>query len=562
MARAVRVCVALGLLAAVGSVPLVSGDPPSDPAHGVNETTFPLLWSGDADGEAAVTTGENATSAYEELAAYTDVPFAEPPDDVTRWNRGEHAAFPETSHNTSIHPPTAELAHGAFLKDAYVDVFAISPSTRARLAPDERPLYVAPDGRVLATIDYRVATPSTRLDNETRTTWTVSDHHIDDTRLLVDDTLETSRAGSHTPTLGYDSLDEYDGTTHTLRVEADISVTLRRETETCTDGETASTCELEQSTVEFPVEQLTVSHTVDVSVQELTISGVRTRYPNGDLGIATFTSDPWRGFTIGESTVTGVWQFYSARDESWESLVWSTGDGDEIQHSPVHPLHVAAFPSATGPSATPRATSTLLDTYGIERNPPELPPDVALDVVARPYTASYGIVTRIDASDSTPDVLTSAGLVSGVETDNPVDSVYEVPTNESTLSLAVENATDEQVTVTVTLEDAETGVPINTTGELDSVVINGQPVNTDDEGTATLTMPRTAGGITARYEPGPWWRTSHAYVGDTDTVYVDGGAIALLQTLYRMAIPIVSILFAVYLLERTTGWRILRSRRP
>jgi len=228
----------------------------------------------------------------------------------------------------------------------------------------------------------------------------------------------------------------------------------------------------------------------------------------------------------------------------------------------MHPLQASAFPSATGPSATPRATSTLLDTYGIERDPPELPEDVALDVVTDPYTASYGIVTRIETDEGAPETLTSTGLVNGVDADHSTDSFYEVPTNESALSLAVKNATDERVAVTISLEDAATGEPINTTDERDTVVVNGQHVDTDANGTATLTMPRTAGGISARYEPGPWWRTPQAYVGDTDTVYVEGGAIALLRMLYQMAIPIASILFGVYLLERTLGWRILRSRRP
>jgi len=563
MARAVTACVVVWTLAALGGIPLVSADPPSEPDHGINETTFPLLWSGDADGETGNTTdGGVPATAEGELAAYTDIPFADPAGAVEQWNRGEHTSFPETSRDTSIHPEHADLENGVFVKDAYVEIFAVVPSTRARLDSSETPLYVAPKGEVLVTTDYRVETPSTQLDNETRTTWSVSDHEIDETRLLVDGAVESTQRGTHTPALSYDDLDEYEGQDHTLTVETDISVTLRRTTETCVDGENASVCELERSTVEYPSERRTVSTDLDITVHEPTIAGTRTRYPNGDLGVAVFTSDPWRGFIVGDTTVTGVWQFYSARDPSWDQLVHSTDGADRIRHSPIHPLQVSAFPSATGPSATPQAASTQLDTCGIERDPPQLPDDVALDVVTDPYTASYGIVARIETDEDAPETLTSTGLVSGVEADHSIDSFYEVLTNESALSLTVENATDEQVTVTVSLEDAATGVPINTTDEVDTIVVNGQHVDTDANGTATLTMPRTAGGITARYEPGPWWRTPQAYVGDTDTVYVEGGTLALLQMLYRMAIPIASILFGVYLLERTTGWRILRTRRP
>ncbi len=563
MARAVTACVVVWMLAALGGIPLVSADPPAEPDHGVNETTFPLLWSGDTDGEIGNTTdGDVPSTAEGELAAYTDIPFAEPPEAVDPWNRGEHTSFPETSRDTSIHPEHADLENGVFVKDAYVEIFAVVPSTRARLDPDETSLYVAPEGQVLATTDYRVEMPATRIDNETRTTWSVGDHNIDETRLLVDGAVESTQSGTHTPTLSFDDLGKYEGQEHTLTVETDISVTLSRTTETCIDGDNASVCELERSTIEYPSERRTVSTDLDVTVHKPSIAGTRTRYPNGDLGVAVFTSDPWRGFTVGDTTVTGVWQFYSARNPAWDRLVHSTDGADRVRHSPIHPLQVSAFPSATGPSATPRATSTLLDTYGIERDPPELSEDVALDVVTDPYTASYGIVARIETDEDVPETLTSTGLVSGVEVDHSIDSFYEVPTNESALSLAVENATDEQVTITVSLEDAATGRPINTTDERDTIVVNGQQVDTDADGTATLTMPRTAGGITARYEPGPWWRTPQAYVSDTDTVYVEGGAIALLQILYRMAIPIASILFGVYLLERTLGWRILRSRRP
>ncbi|WP_435196373.1 hypothetical protein [Natronomonas sp. EA1] len=94
----------------------------------MNDTTFPLLWSGDRD-RTNLTTN---TSAIDELAAGTDVPFDSPPKAVARWNRGDHAEFPVTNDSTSIHPPDATFDDSVVTEDASVEVFAVQPATRAR----------------------------------------------------------------------------------------------------------------------------------------------------------------------------------------------------------------------------------------------------------------------------------------------------------------------------------------------------------------------------------------------------------------------------------------------
>lgn len=57
-------------------------------------------------------------------------------------------------------PPHASRSDGLFIADAYTDIFAVHPSTKARLSPTEQPRYVATNGTLLGTVDYRVEVPA------------------------------------------------------------------------------------------------------------------------------------------------------------------------------------------------------------------------------------------------------------------------------------------------------------------------------------------------------------------------------------------------------------------
>ncbi len=192
--------------------------PPNETDHGVNESTFHTLWSGDTDA-GVETLPDSADSDMAELAGLTDIPYNSPPQAVEQWNSGDHREFPETDPGVSIHPSNASLSDGRFVNDAYVDVFAVQPSTRARISRTDQPHYVAPNGSVLATADYRVDVPDDTASSERQSEWSLSSHGITETRLLVDETVETTTRGTHTPRLRYTDLDAYRGTDHTLSVE-------------------------------------------------------------------------------------------------------------------------------------------------------------------------------------------------------------------------------------------------------------------------------------------------------------------------------------------------------
>ena len=540
------------LIATTAAVP-VAADPPNSTDHGVLEETFHKLWSGDQDGATDSANLSNG-SAVEQLGEGTDVPFNSPPQAVEQWNRGDHQEFPETNSSVSIHPPDADLTNEQFIKEAYAEVFAVQPSTRARLSSSRQPLYVAPNGTLRGTVDYRVAVPSNDTSGDRHVYWSLESHQIDETKLLVDGDEETTAGGSHTPVLSY-SLDGYASEKHQLTLQANISVQLRKEVEVCTAHDDEGDCTSWESSVSYPIESATVTDTIEATEYNLAVSGYIAEYPNGDLGLVVYKNQPWLGYQLPNGDVRGVWRFYSARDTDWDTLVYSSDDGQRTTHSPLHPLQMNAYPIETGPTPSPRRNVTILDVYGTSTSPPTLPSGVHLDVLTDPYTASYGIATRT-ATDEQLETVRAWGLVRGVEAERPADEFARIQISESNLTLKVVNQTEATVTVRVSLQNASTGAPINTDDRNGYVVVNGQRLNTTGNGTVTTTIERSPGGVTARYEPGYWWLNLPGYTGDSDTVLLQGTVLQILSTLFRIGVPISLFLFAVFLIDRITGWRI------
>jgi len=561
MQRVQTLCVFLGVLAVVGgyAVP-VGADPPDEPDHGVNETQFDALWSGDVDSDDPPDDVSN-DSAMSELAAYTDIAFDEPPEAVEHWNDGDHEEFPDTSWRTSTHPRGTSLSDDVFVKDSYVELFAIQPSTRIHRSANETELFVAPEGRLLAATDYRIERPAGQTFNETTISWSVDEHRIEETRLLVNDTVISSAGNTHTPELPYDSLDEYDGETLTLTVETDIYAGLQRENKTCLVRINESVCDDLSITSHYVRGQHTVQTSVDVTVHSLSADVTEARHPSGRRSFAVYADEPWRGYTVGNTTVSGVWQFYSARNARWDTLLTSTKTDQRTRDSPMHPLQVNAFPSSLGPSISPDRTGDPVTVYGNTTAPPWLHPTIDLDVVTSPYQTSQGLVTGADAVDTTEDTVTADGMVRGVRDTQTADSFASVEVSNSSLTLTVKETTAQNVTLVISLQETETGAPIDTNARSGSIVVDGESVNTNATGTVRITVPRTAGAVSARYDPAPWWQGSSSYTPATDTVYVEGSPIDLLGILYRMAIPIGSLLLGVYIIERITGWRMIRFWR-
>lgn len=158
---------------------------PSDgPDYGVNNSTFQRLWSEDADNgnlSADDFDDANVSSRAEfahRVARSTDVPFARPPRAAEDWNRGDFTDFAHGGQGTSVHPEQASLEDGVYIKDAYVSIFAVQPSTILHTG-NETTHYVAPDGEVPVLSDYRVAVPQSNRTGPRQEQWSVEQTRIE-----------------------------------------------------------------------------------------------------------------------------------------------------------------------------------------------------------------------------------------------------------------------------------------------------------------------------------------------------------------------------------------------
>jgi hypothetical protein len=282
------------------------------------------------------------TTKPSQCASGTDIPFNTPPPAVRTWNDGELDEFPSTNRSVSIRPTSTNTESGRFVKAAHATMFAVQPSTRARLLSASQPLYVDSNGTVLGTADYRVELPADDTSGSRQVFWTLEEHRVEETRLLVD--------GEEAATVS-------------VRVEKHV----RTEREVCEEDGNEATCHTEVSHEYTHLEEtVTATDRIDVVVYDLDVNGRIVEYPNGDTGIALTSDRTWLGLSLPQGTVTGTWRFYSARDAGWDQLVYSTENGISRRHSPLHPLQVNAFPLETGPS-TSQPNVTVLATDGEHR---------------------------------------------------------------------------------------------------------------------------------------------------------------------------------------------------
>jgi len=554
----------LALLAlAALSIP-VSAHPPAEPDHGINNSTFATLWS--LDDDAGHSTDEDALVT---LGTQTDVPFDSPPEVVETWNDGELSSFPDSGLDRSLVPTNATTSNSGVIRDAHATITAVRPSTRVHAQAGQTPLYVGRRGDIAGFVDYRIALPERDTptgENLTITRW-VSEAAITETRLYVGGERVDTGEGSHTPTLAYSREDVQSLPTveTTIRLESTIEVTWVRERSVCTRYNNTTGCTGWRRSTRTTTDSVDVHDTVAVHLHEIVVSGYVGRYPDGDRAIVAYTSEPWAGFERQNSrgSVNGVWRFYTARDPRFDTLIEHSGSSATRVHSPVHPLTVHAFPMETGPTAGPRQSVSIVEGFGGQRTPPDLPPTVALDAVEEPYTATFGLATRWsadtattdDQSNTSPESIIARGLVRGVEHRRSLSSFEPIPINESMITLtALNDSGSDTRRVRITLTDATTGRPIETANQSGYVHVAGERVNTSANGTATVTLAQTSGSVSARYYPDDWWGRNPGYIGSQTTLRLENSVLEFLETLFRFAVPVGLFAIGVFLIDRLTGW--------
>jgi len=535
--------------------PVAAGHPPEEPDHGLNGTSFWDLWSGDEERQIA---DSDTVSAKEALRVTSDVPLDEPPEAAETWNQRDIEEMPATNRSIAIHPTGATRTDGTYLKDVGVAIAGVTPSTKALLSERQQPLYVAPNGTVLGAVDYRVAVPDETDTPTRRTEWNVTAHEVQSVTLLMDGEPVTNTTTDNVVRIAYRNQSKNVTGSQSLALQATVTVqlteTIYREKTVCGPVNGNRTCrDWWTKHVETHTETVTVEQTRQVSVYDPVLSGYRTTYPNGDMGVVVFRSQPWYGLHLPAGGIRGSWRFYVARDQQWDTLVETDGETTTTRHSPVHPVQVHAYPIRTETTQDAHGDITILDSYGRTFRAPDLDSSVALDTVSGPYEGSFGIGARAPPGDDTQSVR-ATDLVRGTQSRLSSDSTATIPVNKSKINLTIQNTTANTVTVEVTLSDATTGAPIATASRGGYIELEGKHVNTTANGTVQTTVSRRGDTITATYKPDDWWRTVPGYVGDSATVHVGGTVLRYVHLLFTLGVQVGTLLLAGFLIDRITGW--------
>jgi len=564
-----RLAIALSavLLASLVSVVTTATPPrPGTEGNGLTENESATLWSRDDDSRSISDTAyreafDESRTPIQAVANRTDLTFTRPPATASVWSRHDHGDYRAGNMTTSVYPTNANLSDSRFLRDAHATVFAVTPSTKAHRTPKETTWYVAPEGRLLGTVDYRVRTPS-GIDTDNRTvSWTVESHAISEVRLTSNGTVVGKTAGSHRPTLRY----ELAGGQKILQLEATVEVSLEKTVRdayyvNATGPNGTNRTEKRWRTSKRTVnDSLTVSDRLDVDVYDLSATLYETTYPDNTSGVAVFQNGPWQGYSFDpnrSTSIRGVWRFYTARETAWDSLTRTTSDGSSRVESDALPVYVHAYPSELGPRTDPvRGDVEITTVWGTTHRAPEssLGENVNVEVVSNSYEASYGIAT--EHRGSITDGVTVHGIVRGVRTTvEASQSEHRRQVRETHLSLDVQSQNESGATLLVELTDVETGAPVRLTRTQDPryapllddprsgyVTVGARRVETNASGQATVRVD-DPGVYTARYHPGSWLSHDPAYLSTTASarwhpLTTIEGCVSLLVTIIQWFLP-------------------------
>jgi hypothetical protein len=528
--------IALLLTVTVGAVGAANSAyvPPSEPRNGLNESAFHALWSLEPEGSV-----ESPETVAEERRNQTDSTFVTPPETPAIWNRNEIERFKGGDDtDTSIYPPDATLSDGQWIKDGYVSVFAVQPSTVLHRATDQTTHYVGAEGELLATSDYRIEVPDGSSSQERRVSWSIDSHEVETARIMIGGNIDNSfgrqRLDDATP--GHTIHGNFTGAERgmtELGVEAEITVTLEKhvETRSCsTDDDGDTTCSDWSSSYSYPSESVVVDDYVDATYYTVQSNNYYTYNPiDQEFKIVTGTGTPFNSIRLPEGDrALGVWNYYTARDTTWDALTVSDR-GDTSQFgTTILPVQVHAYPSRSGIGTIgAHHTNTTIDPgeatiyyrSGGSYIAPTLPDTVSVDVPNGTYNTSSEIAVSHPVND--PDAVEIEGIVRGTDADlSPGDTFYrEIPTKEPTIDVettALEESPNVRLDISLREPD---GTPIQTDLTDDSLTVAGETVETDANGEASITLPQGQLPTQVYYQPTYFWdRGETAYTAASTRV--------------------------------------------
>lgn len=490
--------------------------------HGVNESRFQLLWSKDTDQENLssddfAANGSSSAEFTQRLSRSTDYLFDDPIEDVEQWNNGDFSEYAAGDAATSVHPESADLEDGRYIKDAHASIFTVQPSTVLQ-SSTESTTYIAPEGEVLATADYRVAVPDDSESGPVREEWSLEVAELDGVELRADGQQLDSNT-SHQSTLEYSGLSG----DPTLTVAVDISAQLRHEQRTCDEyNRSTDSCDGSWETeLTHPSEQLTVTDSRNTTVNRLdTATGTQTTFETdgAQTGAVVHPGTVWSAIEIDDDTrIRGNWRFYAAGDAGWHTMVSRTETGTTRENSTVRPAQLYAVPMQAGPDVSSGATETveppleIEDAWGSERGGPSLAEAIDVTPVEQ-YVNSSSVALRSEsiAADSF-DTVTVRGIVRGQS--QTVSLADQGIVRETNLNLTVLKADSSGAVVEAVVTENATGEPV-TTGRVE---VGNQSAPVNASGMARLQLEeRPSLLVDGTYVAEDWWRAETMYATTED----------------------------------------------
>ncbi|WP_232700635.1 hypothetical protein [Halobacterium wangiae] len=548
------------------------GPPVPDPEYGIENETFYALWSGDTDNtenEDVSGLGFDFEENMRELASRTDIPFDAPPPAVEVWNTGEHQAFDGRDPTQSLYPRGVEREHGQYVRDAYVELFTITPSTRV-IEGTEQTLLVPLSGSVRGIIDYRVRLPSRVSTNTTRRRARLLGHEINSTQLLVDGTPVANTTRTHRPSFSYTGLDDptRQSNRHVIGLSARISALVEVRESTCIASNSSGACTSWATNTSTKRESIIVSTSKEVEVSTPRVVGERARFPDDTQGFSLEISEPWAAIESPTGVIRSRWKFFTMRPPNWTSFTQATTSGREHIDAPVQPLNTYAYPSTRGARSTEEWSGPSLEAIsGPELNSPSLPVNAAFGVPTEAYTRADHVVLNSESprefEGSIRTLIANESLPIHTE-DLPVREIQE-----TTLQIHVVEHTATETILDVTLTETLTGEPLPS--RAGTLTIEDTPVGIPRSGDARVRIPREDGVITARFEPTEWWDTTAttdrkettertedppAFGASADRVYAEATSLDVLGVASGVVLPVSVFLLGVFVIDRITGWRI------
>jgi hypothetical protein len=473
-----------------------------DSVNGVDAVTFWKLWSGDVEVTGSPSFDQE-TSDLEKariISAYGDVSFLTPPSAAGAWNANDYGDFSAGGSGSSVYPAGVSPSSNAVVKDAYVALFSVGPSTVVhRDGTTER--YVAPGGEVRAVSDFRYVVPE---DDNSGSIRHYYDHHSTEKTLtlLVDGTV-VQQSSSKAPTFSYSGLSG----TSTIEVQSNFTVRIRHRKEECTDwNSTTDSCDGSWDETVDEVNEYTQIDTesADVRVYRTPdVDAYRVEYAGADRGGIVVEPDSlWSRVQLGDASVDSAWRFYTASPPGWGEMVTADDDGTSRSESSVQPLVVHAYPeertvylNTTDPEAGANAeldlenvtTQTVSGASSLSTNV-DLPATTEYERVVS-LTATSPMISELDISD---------GQVSGLVADQTASvSLGSTRTvHQTELEVVSRTVQDDGTYVYEFRVVDEGGDPVDG----GHVVVDGTEYDITG-GTATASFEPSGFAVTVVYEP-------------------------------------------------------------